>query len=138
MGMTKLLEGKNAVIYGACGPIGTAVVRTFAREGATVHLVGRTRGRLVGEVAVLDERHVDAHAAVDAGLTSAFPTARAGARHGAGVDPEQILAGVAQMTMLKRAPELDQIAETAAFPASDRAGAITSGIVNATCAVVAG
>jgi enoyl-[acyl-carrier-protein] reductase (NADH) len=42
------------------------------------------------------------------------------------------------MTMLKRLPELQDIAETAAFLASDRAGAITSGIVNATCGLVAG
>jgi enoyl-[acyl-carrier-protein] reductase (NADH) len=42
------------------------------------------------------------------------------------------------MTMLKRAPALAQIAETATFLASDRAGAITSGIVNATCGLVAG
>jgi 3-oxoacyl-[acyl-carrier protein] reductase len=36
-----LLEGKNAVIYGAGGAIGGAIARAFAREGATVHLVGR-------------------------------------------------------------------------------------------------
>jgi NAD(P)-dependent dehydrogenase (short-subunit alcohol dehydrogenase family) len=28
-----LLDNKNAVIFGAGGPIGTAVARTFAREG---------------------------------------------------------------------------------------------------------
>ena len=37
-----LLEGKNAVLYGGGGAIGGAVARAFAREGATVHLVGRT------------------------------------------------------------------------------------------------
>ena len=41
-----LLEGKNAVIYGGGGAIGGAVARTFAREGATVHLAGRTLDRL--------------------------------------------------------------------------------------------
>jgi enoyl-[acyl-carrier-protein] reductase (NADH) len=40
--------------------------------------------------------------------------------------------------MLGRPPGLEEIAETAAFLASDRAGAITSGIVNATCGLVAG
>ena len=49
-----------------------------------------------------------------------------------------MLAGIAQMTMLRRPPGLQEIAETAAFLASDRAGAITSGIVNATCGLVAG
>jgi 3-oxoacyl-[acyl-carrier protein] reductase len=37
-----LLEGKNAVIYGAAGAIGASVARAFAREGARVHLTGRT------------------------------------------------------------------------------------------------
>ena len=37
-----LLDGKNAIIYGAGGSIGGAVARAFAREGAKVHLAGRT------------------------------------------------------------------------------------------------
>ena len=37
-----LLEGRNAVIYGAAGAIGGAVSRAFAREGAQVFLAGRT------------------------------------------------------------------------------------------------
>ena len=72
-----LLENKNAIIYGAGGAIGGGVARTFAREGATVFLVGRTREKLdavakditaaggSAEVAVvdaLDEQAVDAHA----------------------------------------------------------------------------
>lgn len=80
-----LLEGKNAVIYGGAGSIGAAVARTFAREGANVHLVGRTRATLdevadairaaggraeTAEVDALDEEAVDRHAdavAADAG-----------------------------------------------------------------------
>lgn len=72
-----LLEGKNAVVYGGGGSIGGAVARAFAREGATVFLVGRTRARLdevadeirssggvaeTAEVDALDERAVDEHA----------------------------------------------------------------------------
>src|SRR4051812_36988725 len=72
--MTSLLEGKNAVIYGAGGDLGSAVARTFAREGARVHVAGRTREPLealaaelgdAAEIAVLDaldERAVDEHA----------------------------------------------------------------------------
>jgi NAD(P)-dependent dehydrogenase (short-subunit alcohol dehydrogenase family) len=71
------LEQKNAVIYGGGGNIGGAVARAFAREGASVHLAGRTlpklervaeevRGRggtaTVAEVDALDEGAVDAHA----------------------------------------------------------------------------
>ena len=72
-----LLENKNAVFYGGGGPIGGAVARVFAREGARVFLTGRTRGTLdqvaadvsasggeaeVAEVDALDEAAVDAHA----------------------------------------------------------------------------
>jgi 3-oxoacyl-[acyl-carrier protein] reductase len=72
-----LLEGKNAVIYGAGGPIGGAVARAFARERATVHLAGRTQASLdaVAEqiagaggraetvlLDALDEAAVDEHA----------------------------------------------------------------------------
>jgi NAD(P)-dependent dehydrogenase (short-subunit alcohol dehydrogenase family) len=262
--MSNLLTDKNAIIYGAGGSIGGAVARTFAREGATVFLAGRTREsleRVAGDIAAgggraevavvdaLDERAVDEHAdavaaqaggidvsfnlikrgdsqgtplvdmatdqflhAITNGATTAFLTARAAARHmrpaGSGVilhltsassrgaapgmgntgptdgatdtfhrylaaelgpygirvagihtaavagtvsreaiaevsgaqvpDLDAMLAGIAQMTMLRRLPELQQVADTAAFLASDRAGAITSGIVNATCGLVAG
>jgi 3-oxoacyl-[acyl-carrier protein] reductase len=72
-----LLEGRNAVIYGGGGAVGGAVARAFAREGAHVHLAGRTRAPLervagqvraaggvaeVAQVDALDEAAVDAHA----------------------------------------------------------------------------
>jgi 3-oxoacyl-[acyl-carrier protein] reductase len=41
-----ILDGKNAIIYGGGGVIGGAAARGFAREGARVHLVGRTAARL--------------------------------------------------------------------------------------------
>jgi 3-oxoacyl-[acyl-carrier protein] reductase len=37
-----LLQNRNAVIYGGGGSVGGAVARAFAREGAKVHLAGRT------------------------------------------------------------------------------------------------
>ena len=37
-----LLKDKNAVIYGGGGAVGGAIARAFAREGARVHLAGRT------------------------------------------------------------------------------------------------
>jgi enoyl-[acyl-carrier-protein] reductase (NADH) len=51
-------------------------------------------------------------------------------------DPEVIVQAIAQMTMLKRAPILQQVADTAAFLASDRASGITSSIVNVTCGLI--
>ncbi|HEV2033513.1 MAG TPA: SDR family oxidoreductase [Candidatus Dormibacteraeota bacterium] len=74
--MTELLTGKTAIIYGGGGGIGGGVARTFAREGARVFLVGRTRQKLdavakdiqaaggLADVAVvdaLDEKAVDDH-----------------------------------------------------------------------------
>jgi len=41
-----MLEAKTAIVYGAGGPIGSAVARAFAREGARVFLVGRRRPAL--------------------------------------------------------------------------------------------
>ncbi len=77
-----LLDAKTAIVYGAGGAIGSAVARAFAREGAYVHLAGRTRAPLediaqrirrdggtadVAQVDVLDRatvaRHADAVAA---------------------------------------------------------------------------
>ena len=70
--MNGLLQGKNAIIYGAGGGIGAGVARTFAREGARVFLVGRTQAPLeavakeidIADIAVLDaldEQAVDEH-----------------------------------------------------------------------------
>jgi NAD(P)-dependent dehydrogenase (short-subunit alcohol dehydrogenase family) len=86
-----LLEDKNAVIYGAGGAIGGAVATAFAREGARVHLVGRTQAKLdavadrirsaagiaeTAQVDALDEAAVDAHAdavaAKDGGIDISF------------------------------------------------------------------
>lgn len=41
-----LLQGKNAIVYGAAGGIGSGVSRTFAAQGARVFLVGRTSQKL--------------------------------------------------------------------------------------------
>ena len=73
-----LLERKTAIVYGAAGSIGSAVARAYAREGARVHLAGRTEASLealagtIGEaggaasfakVDVLDQAAVERHAA---------------------------------------------------------------------------
>ena len=72
-----LLQGRNAVIYGGGGSVGGAVARAFAREGATVHLTGRSMAPLEAvaadirasggkvettQVDALDEAQVDRHA----------------------------------------------------------------------------
>ncbi len=254
-----LLENKNAIIYGAGGGIGGAVARTFAREGASVFLAGRTREKLeavakeitaeggsaeVAELDALDERAVDERARevtekagtidvsinvisrgdvqgiplvemttedftrpITTGITANFITARAAARrmieqgsgvilaldsgsangspmmggtgpadaatdtfvrnlaaevgpHGvrvvgiwtaglpetfsqeklAAVDSkfqdeaalQGLIESLDQMRMTRRSPRLAEVAATAAFLASDRAGAITGTFVNVT------
>lgn len=62
--MNTLLTDKNAIIYGAAGGIGAAVARTFAREGATVFLAGRTRATLETVAADVAAGGGTAHAAV--------------------------------------------------------------------------
>jgi NAD(P)-dependent dehydrogenase (short-subunit alcohol dehydrogenase family) len=73
-----LLENRNAIVYGGGGAIGGAVARAFAREGATVHLAGRTMATLqavaddirgaggraeTAQVDAFDEAAVNDHAA---------------------------------------------------------------------------
>ena len=86
-----LLEGKTAVVYGAGGSVGSTVARSFAREGATVFLAGRTRDSLeivaaaiqqaggTAEVVLVDardrvsvERHVDQVVATTGRLDVSF------------------------------------------------------------------
>ena len=59
-----LLEDKVAVIYGAGGSIGGAVARAFAREGASVFLVGRTKAKLDTLADTIRSQGGVAHAAV--------------------------------------------------------------------------
>lgn len=71
-----LLKDKVAVIYGAGGAVGSAVAKTFAREGARVFLAGRTLASLeavaseirsqggqaeAGQVDALDKPAVEAY-----------------------------------------------------------------------------
>jgi 3-oxoacyl-[acyl-carrier protein] reductase len=95
-----LLDGKTAVIHGAGGPIGGAVARAFAREGARVFLSGRTLAKLdrvaediraaggaaeTAQVDALDERAVDEHAdavAAAGGIDVSFNLIAHGDVHG--------------------------------------------------------
>jgi 3-oxoacyl-[acyl-carrier protein] reductase len=71
-----LLSHKTAVVYGAAGPVGSAVARAFAAEGARLFLAGRTAetlgpvadrirmdggGAEIAEVDATDQRAVDRH-----------------------------------------------------------------------------
>jgi 3-oxoacyl-[acyl-carrier protein] reductase len=71
-----LLSNKTAVVYGAAGPVGSAVARAFATEGARLFLAGRTAATLttvadriradgggaeIAEVDATDQDAVDRH-----------------------------------------------------------------------------
>jgi NAD(P)-dependent dehydrogenase (short-subunit alcohol dehydrogenase family) len=60
------------------------------------------------------------------------------ARLALGITGEQIEGMLGPRTMLGRAPRLAQVAQSIAFLASDRAGAITATTLNITCGLVAG
>lgn len=61
---TGMLRGKTALIYGAGGPVGAAAAKTFAAEGATIYLAGRTQARLDKVARDIGEAGGTAHTAV--------------------------------------------------------------------------
>jgi NAD(P)-dependent dehydrogenase (short-subunit alcohol dehydrogenase family) len=99
--MNALLDSKNIIIYGAGGALGSAIARTFAREGASLYLTGRTREPLdalagqitaaggkaaVAVVDALDEtavrEHADAVAAEAGSIDVSFNLIKRGDVHG--------------------------------------------------------
>jgi NAD(P)-dependent dehydrogenase (short-subunit alcohol dehydrogenase family) len=57
---------------------------------------------------------------------------------GGEIDPADVERAIAGMAMLRRAPRVAQVADAAAFLASDRAAGITGTIVNVTCGLLPG
>jgi 3-oxoacyl-[acyl-carrier protein] reductase len=109
------LQGKNVVIYGAGSEIGAAVAHTFAREGASLFLAGRSKEQLdavVREVRTLGgraeaasvdpldadsvERHltyvVNQHGSLDLSINLAFLAVPMGARLTGVTDQEFVAA----------------------------------------------
>lgn len=94
---------------------------------------------LAGELAAHNVRVIciRPHAIADAAEAGSYtgvlfaPKAKA-----AGLSVSEWIDCAAQGTMLKRLPTLADVAETAAFLASDRAGAMTATVVNLTCGAV--
>lgn len=57
------LEGKSAIVYGGAGALGGAAAQAFARDGARVHLVGRSQARLDAATQAIHETGGQAHTA---------------------------------------------------------------------------
>jgi 3-oxoacyl-[acyl-carrier protein] reductase len=58
-----LLKDRTAIVHGGSGSVGSAVARAFAREGAVVHLTGRTPSTLEEVAHGIRERGGSAHVA---------------------------------------------------------------------------
>src|SRR5919107_1294197 len=151
--MKVLLEGKNAIIYGAGGGIGGGVARTFAREGARVILAldsGSAKGspmmaapgpadaatdtfvrNLAAEVGPHGVRVVGIWTA---GVPETLSKEKlASVNSNLEIDDaayQSLLDSLDQMRMTHRSPRLAEVAATAAFLASDGAGAIPGKFVN--------
>jgi NAD(P)-dependent dehydrogenase (short-subunit alcohol dehydrogenase family) len=97
------LENKTAMIYGAGGAIGGAVARAFARDGATVFLTGRHQAKV--ELVARDIR-------------------------AAGGQAEAAQVDALDEPAIDRIPTLTELANVAAFMASDDASALTGTIAN--------
>jgi NAD(P)-dependent dehydrogenase (short-subunit alcohol dehydrogenase family) len=72
-----------------------------------------------------------------ASVSTNVPRGAAAAPPATGVAPEQFRARLEQSTLLGRLPTLAELADTAAFVASDGAGALTATVVNLSAGALA-
>ena len=139
-----LLENKVAVIYGAGGSIGGAVARAFTREGARVFLAFggdglQTLPGLGGFKVALDAiEGLRRQWAVELGQEGIrVVTLKTGGIVDSLADTEpgreEIIAGIEEATLLKRAATLADVGNVAAFVASDYARTLTATDVNISC-----
>ena len=139
------LKDKNAIIYGGGGAVGGAVAKAFAREGAKVFLAGRTLARVqavadkIGgsaEVDALDEAAIERHFASTVEKMGRLDISfnAVGIRNtklqGTALTREQFAGIITGRTHAKRLRSLLEMANVAAFAASDHASAMTGTIVN--------
>ncbi len=142
------------MIYGAGGAIGGAIACAFAREGAKVFLTGRLRapveavasdivsaGRFAkaAQVDAVDEQAVDEHlqsvidkaGRVDISFNAVgIPDAKVVGVPLIELDAEQFQGYLGSMTHPRRVMTLAEVANMAAFMASDKASGMTGTTVN--------
>jgi 3-oxoacyl-[acyl-carrier protein] reductase len=113
------MAGSGFLAYGVTCAAVEALSRLLAAElGSSGIRVNCLRPHAIPEATLMGShsREVFGHVAERAGLTV-----------------EAMLAGTAETTLLKRLPTLDEVANVAAFLASDQASAMTAAIANLTC-----
>ena len=74
--------------------------------------------------------------AINRGDVQGTPLIEMAAVSGVQMDPEEVVKMISGMSVLRRAPRLQQFADTVAFLASDRAAGITATKINVTSGVV--
>jgi 3-oxoacyl-[acyl-carrier protein] reductase len=136
-----MLNRKNGVILTLCPPGGRLVGEGYIGHGSGCAAVETFTRLLAYELGPSGIRVlcVSPHA---------IPEALAHGSHGRGVfeavaekvgmTPEQMLAGAAAGTPLRRLPTLAEVAKTMAFVASDYAGSMTGTVVNLSSGAVMG
>jgi NAD(P)-dependent dehydrogenase (short-subunit alcohol dehydrogenase family) len=119
--LTSGSSAANAPLMGGTGPA-DAAIETFMR-----YLAAETGPQGVRVVGLWT-----------AGVVETLTKEKLDAVGGEGTpDPETVVRMIAEMALLRRAPRLAEVAETAAFLASDRASGVTASIVNVTSGLVA-
>jgi 3-oxoacyl-[acyl-carrier protein] reductase len=120
------LQGKNAVVYGAAGHMGTAVSTAFALAGARVFLVGRTLDKLE---ALAGKIRADGGRAEVAAFDATDPAAVDG--HLAGIDHLDVSFNALGLNVIQNVPLTEIELEHFVRPVTD---AVAMHFVTATAA----
>ncbi len=133
-------NGRPGVILTVSAPAARLAVGGHLGHAASQAGIEAFSRTLADELGTRDIRVVclRSHALADAPAAGSFtaPMFEAKAKT-LGMSVDTWLDGAARMTMLKRLPRLGELAETAAFLASDRAAAMTGAVANLTCGAIA-
>jgi 3-oxoacyl-[acyl-carrier protein] reductase len=127
-------QGSGVILLLAPGPGARMSGRGFLGNGVSAAAVEAISRILAGELGPSGIRVncLRPHAIPESVATSHTRELFDGMAGLSGLTTEAWLSGLAGTTLLGRLPTLDEVAETAAFLASDRAGAITGAVVNVT------
>ena len=122
-------QGSGVILTVKPPAAGTALASGFGAAVATVESISLTLAAEVGpkgvRVLVLQPNALPESAT----LQESFRKYASGL----GIKPEDALAGMADTTMLKRLPTLEEFSNVASFVASDKASALTGSVIKVDC-----
>lgn len=127
-------QGSGVILFVAPGPGARLTGQGFLGNGVAAAALEALSRILAGELGPRGVRVncLRPHAIPEAVATSHTRQLFTGMAGLAGLSMEDWLSGVAGTTLLGRLPTLDEVADTAAFVASDLASAMTGAVVNLT------